>query len=83
MGIHLLCCAHGNECTGTHDAICDTFAIITQNVGFHVGQDQLHALLSTMFNVFCGQIDIVFTKYGIHTLVDIIIANPTQTDLFP
>ncbi len=25
MGIHLICCAHGNERTGTHDAIHDTF----------------------------------------------------------
>ncbi len=37
MGIHLLCCAHGNERTETHDAICDTFATIAQDVGFHLG----------------------------------------------
>jgi hypothetical protein len=38
MGIHLLHCAHGNEHTRTHDAICDIFAAITQNVSFHVGR---------------------------------------------
>jgi hypothetical protein len=38
MGIHLLHCYHGNECTCIHDAICDTFATITWNVNFHVGQ---------------------------------------------
>jgi hypothetical protein len=38
MGIHLLCCAHGNERIRTHNAICDTFVAITQNVSFHVGR---------------------------------------------
>jgi hypothetical protein len=26
--INLLCCAHGNKCMRTHDAICDTFSTI-------------------------------------------------------
>ncbi len=38
MGIHLLCCAHNNECTKTHDAICDTFVAIAWDVNFHVGR---------------------------------------------
>jgi hypothetical protein len=37
MGIHLLRCVHGNEHIGTHDAICNTFAAIAQDVGFHMG----------------------------------------------
>jgi hypothetical protein len=53
MGIHFLCCAHGNERTKTHDAICNTFVAITQDVGFHMGQKQLHALPSTTFNSSC------------------------------
>ncbi len=36
MDIHLLCCAHGNEHTKTHDAIYNTFTTIAWNVGFHV-----------------------------------------------
>ncbi len=28
MSIDLLCCAHGNECMKTHDAICNTFVAI-------------------------------------------------------
>jgi hypothetical protein len=36
-GIHLLCHAHGNEYMGTHDAVCNTFAAVAQDVGFHVG----------------------------------------------
>ncbi len=34
MGIHFLCCVHGNKHTRTHDAICDTFAAIAWDVGF-------------------------------------------------
>jgi hypothetical protein len=83
MGIHLLCCAYGNERTRTHDAICDTFDAITWNVGFHMGWKQLHVLSSNTFNSSRRQIDIVLTKDGIHTLVDVIITNLTRVDLFP
>ncbi len=38
LSIHLLHFVHGNEHTRTHDAICDTFATIAQDVGFHLGQ---------------------------------------------
>jgi hypothetical protein len=44
MGIHLLCCVHGNEHIRTHDAICNTLTTIAQDTGFHVGQKQLHVL---------------------------------------
>jgi hypothetical protein len=50
MGIHLLCCVHGNEHIGTHDAIQNTFAAIARNASFHVGQKQFYALLSITFN---------------------------------
>jgi len=83
MGIHLLYCAHGNERTGIHDAICNTFAIIVQDVDFHMGQKQLHVLPSNTFNSFRQRVDFVLTKDGIHTLVDVVIVNPTQTDLLP
>jgi len=49
MGIHLLCCAHDNECMGTHDAIHNIFVAIVQDIGLFVEQEQLHALLSAMF----------------------------------
>jgi len=67
----------------THDAICDTFAAIAQYASFHVGQEQLHAFPSTTFNSSHRQIDIVFTKYGIRTLADIVIVDPTRANLFP
>jgi hypothetical protein len=44
MGIHLLHCAHGNECTRTHDVVHDNFVAIMRDVGFHVNQEHLHAL---------------------------------------
>jgi hypothetical protein len=47
MGIHLLRCAHGNERIRTHDAICDTFATIVQNAGFHIG---MKTITCTSFN---------------------------------
>jgi hypothetical protein len=50
IGIHFLRCAHGIKHIGTHDAIHDTFVAITQNVGFHMGQEQLHAFPSTTLN---------------------------------
>jgi hypothetical protein len=50
--------------------------------GFHVGWEQLHVLPSTTFNSSCWQVDIVFTKIGIHTLTNVVIINPTWVDLF-
>jgi hypothetical protein len=65
MGIHFLCCVHGNKHIKTHDAICDTFVAITWNVSFHMGRKQLHVLPSTTFNSFRWWINIMFTKDGI------------------
>jgi hypothetical protein len=81
MGIHLLNCVHGSEHIGSHDAICDTFVTIVSNVGFHVGWEQSHALPSTTFNSFCQWVDIVLTKDGIRILTNVVIANPTWTNL--
>jgi hypothetical protein len=50
MGIHLLCCVHGNKHTKTHDVIRNTFATTARDAGFHMGQKQLHALPLTTFN---------------------------------
>ncbi len=50
MGIHLLCCVHGNKHIKTHDVVHNTFANIVWDVGFHVGWKQLHVLFSNTFN---------------------------------
>jgi len=81
MGIHLLCCAQNNECTITHDVICDIFPTITQDVGFHMGREQLHVFPSITFNSFCWQVDMVLTEDEICTLINFVIIDPTQTDL--
>jgi hypothetical protein len=82
MGIHLLHSAHGNECMGTHDVVHHIFAFVVWDASFHMGWEQLHVLPSTMFNSFRSWINIVFTKNGICTLVDVVINNPMHVDLF-
>ncbi len=37
MGIHFLCCIHGNKCTRSHDVVHNTFVAIVWNVNFHMG----------------------------------------------
>jgi hypothetical protein len=81
MGIHLLHCAHGNECTRPPDAICNTFAAIAWDGGFHVRWEQLHVLFSTTFNSLCQWVNIVITKDDIRTLADVIIVDPTRVNL--
>jgi hypothetical protein len=83
MGIHFLCCAHGNECMGTHDAIHNTFVAIARNVRLYMGQEQLHALFLAMFDSSCWWVNIVLTKDEIHTLVDTVITNPMLVDVPP
>jgi len=36
-----------------------------------------------MFNSSHWQVDIMFTKDGIRTLIDIVVVDPTWVDLFP
>jgi hypothetical protein len=76
-GIHFLCCTHANKCIGTHDVVFDIFAIIAQDVDFHLGWEQLHAFPLTTFSSSCWWVNIVLT------LVDIVITNPMCVDLFP
>jgi hypothetical protein len=83
MGIHLLCCVHGNERTWIHDAICDTFTAIVQDVDFHVGWKQLHVFPLNRFNSSHWWVDIMFTKDGIYILMNVVIVNPTWVDLLP
>jgi exonuclease I len=82
IGIHLMCCAHGNEHTKIHDVVCDIFITIMRNVDFHVRQKQLHMFVLTMSNSFHRQINSVLTKNEILTLTNAIITDPTQINLF-
>jgi hypothetical protein len=68
MGIDFLHCAHNNERIGTHDEVCDICK-------------HLHVFPLTMFNPSRRWVDIVLTKDGICTLVDVVIVDPTCVDL--
>jgi hypothetical protein len=83
MGIHFLRCDHGNEHTWTHDVVRDTFVAIVWDVGFHVRWKQLHVFPLNTFNSFCQWVNIMFTKDGIRTLINVVIAGPTWADLLP
>jgi hypothetical protein len=76
-------CVHDNKHTGAHDEVHYTFATIMQDVGFHMKQEQLHAIPSITFNSSCQWINIVLTKYDIHTLVNVVIIDPKRVDLLP
>jgi hypothetical protein len=70
--------AYGNKHMGTHDVIHNTFAIIVQNVNFHMGWEQLHALSLTTFKSYHWRVNIVFTKDEICTSVDIVIIDQCE-----
>jgi hypothetical protein len=44
-------------------------------------ETQPHVLLSTIFHSFCRWIDILFTKYGICIVIDVVIVDPTWANL--
>ncbi len=79
--VHLLRCIHDNEHMNTHDVVRNNFVAIAWNISFHVGREQLHAFPSTMFHSSHWRINIVFTKDGICTLVNVVITNLTWMDL--
>jgi hypothetical protein len=70
-------CAHGNEHIRTNDVVYNTFVTIVRDASFHMGWIQLHVFFSNMFNSSCWRIDIVLTKDGIRTLIDVVIIDPT------
>jgi hypothetical protein len=48
-----------------------------------MGGKQLHALPSIIINSSHQRVNIVLTKDGIHTLIDIVIVDQTRVDLLP
>jgi hypothetical protein len=69
--------------TSTHNVIHDTFAAIVQDVSFHMGQKQLNALLSSMFNSSRWWVNIVLTKDGICTLANVVMLTQCEQIYFP
>jgi hypothetical protein len=44
-------------------------------------KEMVHVLPSKMFNSYCQQVNIIFTKDGVCTLVNLITIKPTQVDI--
>jgi hypothetical protein len=70
-------CAHGYECTHTHDAIHDVFA---KEVGLHVAQEQLHVLPSTFQTSKC-HVDIALSMCKVWMLENNVMVYPTHANL--
>jgi hypothetical protein len=48
---------------------------------FHFSREYTHVFLPPTLQSLCHQVDIVLLINGVLTLVDLVIANPTQVDL--
>ncbi len=77
LGIHLLFYPCESECIVIHDTLQDTIATIALESGAHIQKEVFHLFLCYTW----GQMDIVITRDGFQTLVDIVIANSTRTNL--
>ncbi len=64
-----------------HDAIWDAFASIIRGVGFHVSWEQTHILPPPFLQSSLRWVNIVLSIDGIHTLVNVVITDPTQAYL--
>ncbi len=63
------------------DSIQSISTIIPFPYPFHV--EKGHVFPFNMFNSSRWRVDIVLTKDNIHTLVNVVITDPTQANLFP
>ena len=75
--IHVLHCATGPERTATHDAIRDVVASICRDAGYHVTMETRGILPPRSLAPNARQVDIVFSRAGMRSLGDVIIADPT------
>jgi hypothetical protein len=84
MGIHLLCCAHGNE------------RALEPMMQFSTPLPPLHEMLVSTWDKnsymrffqphsipLVNESTFLFTNHGIRTLADIVITNPMRVDLLP
>jgi hypothetical protein len=77
LGIHLLRHLCENEHTTTHDTLWNTIATIALKSGAHIQRKVFHLFLRHTWR----QVDIIITKDNFWTLANIVIGNPTRTDL--
>ncbi len=77
LGIHLLCCPCGSECITTHDMFRDTIAAIILESGIHVQRNISHLFPHHTQR----RVDIVIIRKNFYTLADVVIIDPTCTNL--
>jgi len=77
LGIHLLCFPCKNEHTATHDTFQDTIVVIASKTGIHVQTKVFHFFPCYTWK----RTNIVITRNNFQTLTNIVIANPTHTNL--
>jgi hypothetical protein len=82
MGIHLLRCTHSNECIETHDVIHDTFVAIVWNVGSMWDDNNYMHFFPPCSIPFVDKSTLCSLKMKF-ALINVVIANPTQTYFFP
>jgi hypothetical protein len=77
LGIHLLHCTCKSECTIAHDTLWNIVATIMSKSGVHKQREVSHLFPCHTWK----WMDIVISKDGFWTLVDVVIVNLTCIDL--
>ena len=81
-GTHLLRCARGGERTASHDSVRDAVYHIVRESRQHAQRERTGFLPSSAPGGRGGRVDIVISDAAVgHTLVDIVVADPTRRDL--
>jgi hypothetical protein len=65
----------------SHDVVQNVFAAIAKKNEISCLQKQTHVLLLPTLQYSCCRVEIVLLVDGVHTLVDVVIVDPTQIDL--
>ena len=82
LGTHLLRCSRGGERTAAHDAVRDAIEYIIRDAGRAVVREKTGFLPSSIPGGRGGRVDLVISEPARgHTLLDIVIADPTRVDL--
>ena len=82
LGTHLLRCARGGERPASHDSVRDAVYHIIRESRQHAQPERTGFLPSSAPGGRGGRVDIVISDAAVgHTLVDIVVADPTRRDL--
>ena len=79
---HLLRCARRGERTSSHDSVRDAVCHIIRESRQHAHRERTGFLLSSAPGGRGGRVDITISDAAVgHTLVDIVVSDPTRRDL--